>query len=176
MSDLAPALVALDAQLELLGATGSRRIGIEALYTGDGMKPLRLGEVELVRAVIVPPPPLRSGWGFHKSTVRGGLEFGMAVMAVTLRLADDGTCAGVRIGIGAVRERPVRPSAAERLLVGAALDDERLARAGAEAAKEVNPLPHHGFTKRGLMDNIRVHLKRTLARARDRARANQPCA
>jgi CO/xanthine dehydrogenase FAD-binding subunit len=171
MSDVAPALIAQGAQLEILGPGGARRIDVEALYSGDGMTPIRLGEAELIRAVIVPAPPPRSGWGFHKSTVRGGLEFGMAVMAVVLRLADDGTCADARISIGAVRERPVRSLAAERELVGATLDENRLARAAGEAAREVSPLPHHGFTKRALVDNMRVHLKRTLALALERASA-----
>ena len=175
MSDVAPALIALDARLELLGPTGVRQIAPEALYTGDGLKPLRLGDAELVRAAIVPASPPRSGWGFHKSTVRGGLEFGMAVMAVTVRLAADGRCVEARIGIGAVRERPLRAVAAERLLSGAMPDDECLARVAAEAARELNPLPHHGFSKRCLVDNIRVHLRRTLAHAVDRAQGGHGC-
>lgn len=172
MSDVAPALIALGAELEILGAAGSRRVETEALFTGDGLQPHALDAAELIRAVIVPPAAPRTGWAFHKSTVRGGLEFGMAVLAVTLALAEDGrTCAGARIAIGAVRERPIRPVDAERALVGAALDEARLAAAAAAAAKEANPLPHHGFTKLHLMDNIRVHLRRALGRALERARA-----
>jgi len=171
MSDIAPALIALDAQLEILGEAGSRRIRVEELYTGNGLKPLRLGHAELLRAVFIPPAPRGYTWGYHKSTVRGGLEFGMAVIAVALQLAQDGkTCTDARIVIGAVREGPVRAAAAERSLKGAALDEERLAQAAAKASKEITPLPHHGFTKRHLMDNIRVYLRRTLVRALERAR------
>lgn len=171
MSDIAPALIALDAQVEILGESGSRRIRVEELYTGNGLAPLKLGHAELLRAVFIPPEPRGFGWGFHKSTVRGGLEFGMAVIALALQLAEDGkTCADARIVIGAVREGPVRATRAERSLKGAVLDEERLAQAAAEASKEVNPLPHHGFTKRHLMDNIRVYLRRTLAQALERAR------
>ena len=81
MSDIAPALIALDAQVEILGESGSRRIRVEELYTGNGLAPLKLGHAELLRAVFIPPAPRGFGWGFHKSTVRGGLEFGMAVIA-----------------------------------------------------------------------------------------------
>ena len=171
MSDIAPALIALDAQVEILGESGSRRIRVEELYTGNGLKPLKLGHAELLRAVFVPPAPRGFSWGFHKSTVRGGLEFGMAVIAVALQLAEDGkTCADARMVIGAVREGPVRAVRAERSLKGAMLDEARLAQAAADASKEINPLPHHGFTKRHLMDNIRVYLRRTLTRALERAR------
>ena len=172
MSDIAPALIALDAQVEILGETGSRCIRVEELYTGNGLEPLRLGHAELLRAVVIPPSPRGFGWGFHKSTVRGGLEFGMAVIAVSLQLAQDGkTCTDARMVIGAVREGPARPAAAERSLKGAVLDEARLAQAAAEASKEINPLPHHGFTKRHLIDNIRVYLRRTLAQAMERARS-----
>ena len=166
MSDIAPALIALDAEVEILGAAGSRRIRVEALYTGNGLTPFTLGQAELLRAVFIPPTPTGFGWGFRKSTVRGGLEFGMAVIALALRLAPDGkTCADARIVIGAVREGPVRPTAAERSLEGAELDEKRLAEAAAAAAKEVSALPHHGFSKRHVTDNIRVYLRRTLAQA-----------
>ncbi|MDP2640865.1 MAG: hypothetical protein Q8Q16_09405, partial [Betaproteobacteria bacterium] len=105
-------------------------------------------------------------------TVRGGLEFGMAVIAVALQIAEDGmTCADARIVIGAVREAPVRLAAAERSLKGVVLDEKRLAQVDAEASREANPLPHHGFTKRHLMDNIRVYLRRTMAQAIGRARS-----
>lgn len=177
MSDIAPALIALDAQVEILGQTGSRRISVEDLFTGNGLGPLNLGPAELLRAVIVPPAPPGLTWGFHKSTVRGGLEFGMAVIAVALKLAQDGkTCTDARIVIGAVREGPARLAAAERSLEGTVLDDARLAQIAAEASKEVNPLPHHGFSKRHLMDNIRVYLQRTLAQAVERGRGAQPSA
>lgn len=171
MSDIAPALVALDASVEILGEYGSRGAGIDELFSGDGLRPLRLGPAELVRSVTIPGAGPRSGWGFHKSSVRGGLEFGMAVCAVSLRMAEDGrTCRQARIALGAVRERPVRAQEAEHLLLGAALDPARLAEAAAAAVKEVNPLPHHGFTKRHLMDNLRVYLRRVLEEALGRAR------
>ena len=171
MSDIAPALIALNAQLEILGETGTRRTDVEALFTGNGLKPLALSQAELLRAVLIPAAAPGFTWGFHKSTVRGGLEFGMAVLAVALQLAENGrTCTDARIVVGAVREGPVRPVAVERSLIGKTLDEERMEQAAADTSRVVNPLPHHGFSKRHLMDNIRVHLRRTLAQALQRAR------
>ncbi len=171
MSDLAPALLALGASIELLGERGPRRLAMEELFSGNGLRPLTLGPCELVRAVTIPPRPARSGWGFHKSTVRGGLEFGMAVCAVFLRLRADGkTCDEARIALGAIRERPLRAHKAEQLLVGCVLDRAALGRAAAEAAKEANPLPHHGFSKRILADNLQVYVRRTLEQALERTK------
>ena len=81
IGDTPPALIALDAEAEILGQAGHRRMPVAALYSNDGMRPLVLGHAEIISAIIVPPPPPRSGWGYHKSTVRGGLEFAMVVMA-----------------------------------------------------------------------------------------------
>ena len=166
MSDVAPALIALGAEVETIDEDGGRRLSLEDLYTGSGLNPLNLRHGEIISAVIVPPPPAGLGCGYHKSARRGGLEFAMAVMAATLRIAPDGrTCADARIVIGAVRERPVRAAAAERALVGAALDGAGIAAAVAAALDELNPLPHHGFTKSYIIDNIRVYLRRVLVRA-----------
>jgi 4-hydroxybenzoyl-CoA reductase subunit beta len=171
MSDTAPALIALGAELEILGEQGTRRIPVEQLYTGSGLKPLSLGESELIRAVIVPPQPRQFGWGYHKSARRGGLEFGMAVIAATLQLGSDHkTCTGTRIAMGAIRERPVRAFATERSLAGCVLDEQAISQAAESAAQEANPLPHHGFTRNYLRDNIRVHLRRVLTTAAKRAR------
>lgn len=172
MSDIAPALIALDAQVEILGEGGNRLIHVEDLFSGNGLKHLNLGYAELLRAVVIPPTPSGFAWGFHKSTVRGGLEFGMAVIAVALRLEQDGkTCIDARIVVGAVREGPVRALVAEGSLKGAVLSEDLLAQAAATASKEIKPLPHHGFSKRHLMDNINVYLRRTMTQAVERARA-----
>ncbi len=170
MSDIAPALIALDAAIEILGPGGARSLAVEDLFTGDGMRPVGLDRAEIIRAVVIPPPPPRSGWGYHKTTLRGGLEFAIVTMAVTVRLEDDGrTCADVRIAFGAVGEGPLRPVEAEKALVGAGVDDQHLADIAAAAAKEINPLPHHGFTINYLRDNIKIHLRRALVAAVERA-------
>ncbi len=167
----APALIALGAEIETVGDKGGRRLAVEDLFTGNGLEPLSLDKDEIICAIIVPPRPSGFGWGYHKSTRRGGLEFAKAVIAVTLCVAaDHRTCRDARIIIGAVRERPVRAVAAEQVLAGTTLDDASVAAAIAAAVEEINPLPHHGFTKSYIVDNIRVYLRRVLTRAARNAR------
>jgi 4-hydroxybenzoyl-CoA reductase subunit beta len=170
MSDLAPALIALRADVEILGEGGLRRITAQALFSGDALQPLTLLPGEVIVSVVVPPATPAFGWGYHKSTIRGGLEFAMANMAVTLRLEPDGkTCAAARIVVGAVSEGPLRALAAEQALVGQVLDVPRLQKAADAAVQEINPLPHHGFTRSYLTDNIQVYLRRILIAAFERA-------
>jgi 4-hydroxybenzoyl-CoA reductase subunit beta len=170
MSDIAPALIALGAELETVDESGGRRLAVEDLFTGSGLHPVTLKEGEIIHAIVAPPQPPGFGWGYHKCARRGGLEFALAVAAVAICLAADReSCTDARIVIGAVRERPVRAAAAERALVGSAIDPARLAAVAAIAAEEAKPLPHHGFTKSFIVDNLRVHLRRALARAVERA-------
>jgi 4-hydroxybenzoyl-CoA reductase beta subunit len=170
MSDIAPALIAQEAEIEILGEAGIRRIRAEALFSGNALNPLTLARAEIIRSIVVPPPPPYFGWGYHKSTIRGGLEFAMANMAVALHLEADGkTCASAKVVVGAVSEGPLQASVAVQALVGQVLDVQRLSKAADDASAEINPLPHHGLTRSYLKENIRVHLRRTFTAAFDRA-------
>lgn len=170
MSDTAPALIALGAELDIVGPGGGRRLPVEQFFTGNGMQPLALEPSEIIRAIDLPAARPNSGWGFHKATVRGGLEFAMVVMATVLNLRGDGeTCAEARIVVGAVAEGPARSAAAEAMLQNSRLDDETLTQAAAAAATDIRVLPHHGFSKSHLVDTIKVRLRRILAEARARA-------
>ncbi len=166
MSDVAPALIALDAEVETVGGKGARRLSVEALFTGSGLTPLGIDRDEIISAVVVPPQPGGARFGYHKSARRGGLEFAMAVIAARLRIAEDGkSCMNARIAMGAVRERPLRMPAAERMLSGAVLNEASIGAAVAAALDELKPLPHHGYIKSDIVDNVRVYLRRVLERA-----------
>ncbi len=175
MSDVAPALIALNAQLETISADGGRRLPVENMFTGDGMHPIGLEPTEIISAVVTPPLPSNFGWDYYKSSRRGGFEFGIAVIAITLSLnSDRKTCSTARIVIGAVRERPIRAIKAEQAFVGQSIDDKLIATTASAAIDEVNPLPHHGFTRSFIIDNARVYLRRALTRAVERAREPSP--
>lgn len=170
MSDIAPALIALNAELVTVRSAGGRRLAVEDLYSGDGMRPIRLEPDEVICEVVTPPLPKNFGWGYHKSSRRGGFEYGMAVVAIALSLAASlQTCAEARIVIGAIRERPVRAREAERVLIGQHINDALIASTVATAIEEAKPLQHHGFTRSYLIDNMRVYLRRVLVRALERA-------
>jgi len=172
MSDIAPALIALRADLEILSTQGSRLISVEDFYTGDGMVPTVLGDAELISAVVLPPNPPRSGWGYHKSTIRGGLEFAMVVVAVWLTLKEGTeTCDDIRISIGAVSEGPARALAGEEILRGEKVDEALIERAASAAIQDTKFLPHHNFAVEYLKQNAQIYLRRVLAQAFGRAKS-----
>lgn len=174
MSDIAPALIALQADLEITGVDGTRRLPVQEFYTGNGMVPNVLGAGELISAVFVPPAPPRSGWGYHKSTIRGGLEFAMVVVAVWMTLKDDEeTCDDVRITIGAVSEGPSRAVTGEDVLRGQPVTEARIAEAADHAVQNTRFLPHHNFSVEYLKQNAQIYLRRVLGEALARAKGRK---
>lgn len=172
MSDIAPALIALQADLELMAVDSTRRVSVEEFYTGDGMVPNVLGASELISAVVVPSALPRAGWGYHKSTIRGGLEFAMVVVAVWLTLKEDGeTCDDVRISVGAVSEGPTRAVTSEDILRGNKVGEDLIAQAASVAVQDTRFLPHHNFSVEYLKQNAQVYLCRVLTEALARAKS-----
>jgi len=95
-SDLAPALVALGAQVTVAG-TSPTTIALEELYSDDGIEPFRLGGGVLTQ-IHVPDRGLRSA--YRKLRMRGGFDF----PEVGLALSVGGTHAqmDVRVAVSGV--------------------------------------------------------------------------
>src|SRR5271166_267023 len=71
--DLAPALLVLGAEIDIVGARDERRIPLSELYVEDGKAHLALGHGELIVAVRVPNEPLSSAYA--KARTRGAIDF-----------------------------------------------------------------------------------------------------
>jgi xanthine dehydrogenase YagS FAD-binding subunit len=133
--DLAPALVALDASVELLSARGRRRLPLQELHRLPGSTPhleTVLAPDELIVGIRVPVRPWTRRSLFVKIRDRQSYEFALASAAVALDLVQ-GEVRQARIALGGVASKPWRAREAEALLEGKALDASR-ARAAAEAA------------------------------------------
>lgn len=122
--DVAPALLALDAEVDIVGTNGRRTLALAEFYHDDGMRWLALDRGELLAAVRVPLVP---GWssGYEKLRIRGAIDFPLSGVAVAL--ARDGErLAGLRIACTGVSSRPERIEGLDAL-VGQPLDDAALA-------------------------------------------------
>ena len=101
--DLAPALLALGATIEIAGPAGRRHAPLGDLYAEDGLAHLALADDELVIAVYLPADPLPSAYA--KVRVRGAIDYPLAGVAVALRAAD-GVLAALRIALTGTNSRP----------------------------------------------------------------------
>jgi CO/xanthine dehydrogenase FAD-binding subunit len=165
-ADTVPALICLDAKVEVQSDTKSRQLPVEELYTGDPLSPIALSEGELVSTVIVPNVAALRGSGFAKFSLRGGMEFGAVTIAVLLDKADDGTtCGGARIAVGSVSAKPVRAVKAEKALIGEKPSEKLIREVAKKIATEVRPVMHHGYSTPFLRECLEVQALRTLTQA-----------
>jgi 4-hydroxybenzoyl-CoA reductase subunit beta len=122
--DLAPALMVLGADVDILGPTGPRRIPVQNLYRDDGMNWLTLAADELLVAVRVPFDDTRSS-AYQKLRVRGSIDFALAGVAVSLRRERD-ALVDLRIACTGVTSAPLLIDGLEEL-AGKPLDEAGIA-------------------------------------------------
>jgi len=169
MSDTAPALSCLGARLQIAGSDGDSTLDFGDLYSGDPIKPLTIKPHEIVSGIIVPPAGGPRGWAFSKLTLREGIEFGALSVAVILESENDlRTCSRARITVGSVSSAPVRGMKGEALLKGKKFSLQLLAEAARQVAREVNVIPHHGYSKSYLVEALGVEIRNALNRAVDK--------
>ena len=168
-SDMAVALAALDAEVEVAGTGGSRRVPVTAFYRAPGQTPhleTVLEPGELVTAVVV--PPLREGArsGYRKVRDRASYAFALVSVAAVLHI-EDGHITTARVALGGVAPRPWRAVAAESLLVGRAPTDDTFAAAASAELSAAAPLADNGF-KVGLSERTIVATLRRLTEEQTR--------
>lgn len=114
--DLAPALLVLDAEVEIAGPGGRGSMPLSELYTGDGRDYLALGKEDMVCAVTARATPgLKSG--YDKIRVRRSIEFPLAGVAVALA-RDGDRLTDLRVAITGTNPRPVLLEGTEALCGG----------------------------------------------------------
>ena len=126
-SDMAVALVALDAQVETLSPSGdARRFVVDELHRLPGETPhleTHLVPGELITAVVLPPPP-QGGQVYRKARDRASYAGGLASVAV----------AGGRVALGMVAHKPWHAADAEAALAGGATAEEAISAELAQAS------------------------------------------
>jgi len=165
-ADMAPPLMALEAEAVIAGPRGRRQVPIATFFTG--VRRTVLAPDELLVELLVPAPGPRSGGQYLRHTPRRELDIAVVGVASQLTLAD-GVCRKARIALAAVAPTPIRASAAEQALEGQPVTAQLIARAAQLAAEAARPISD----QRGSAD-FRRHLvsvltRRTLTTALERA-------
>jgi N-methylhydantoinase B len=123
-ADGVPPLLALDAEVELASATGSRRLPLADFILGNRRTTLRPDE--LMVAIHVPQPADSERSLFLKLGARTYLVISIASVAVNLDCDDAGRITRARIAVGACSAAPQRLSELEtRLRVLRIADESR---------------------------------------------------
>jgi len=141
--DTPPALLCLNAEIEIASPAGIRRVALTDFYTG-------LGD------------------DYRKLRVRGSIDYPLAGVAVVIKRTSNGNGTHVsdaHIGITAVNPAPLLVKGASELLAGQILNEELAAAAGDLAARAAKPLTTSALTPEYRREMIRVFTKRAVLAA-----------
>src|SRR5678815_1846391 len=145
--DWAVALVAFDAQVDVVGTKGPRTIPLEQLHREPGTTPhleTVLTPDELILRIRVPVTPLGRASTYHKIRDRESYAFALASAAVALQMEGE-TVREARVAIGGLATRPWRAREAERVVVGRSLTPQAARAAGDAALQDAKATRENRF-------------------------------
>ncbi|WP_366657036.1 xanthine dehydrogenase family protein subunit M [Fodinicurvata sp. EGI_FJ10296] len=135
-SDLAVALVALDAEI-LVSSGTERSIKVEDLYRLPGETPhvdTVLDPGEIITAIVIPASATKLRSRYFKVRDRASFEWALASAAVAIDVDPDGRVQDLRIAVGGVATKPWRLRNVEAALANRVLDAEAIFEARGLAA------------------------------------------
>lgn len=136
-ADLAPPLIALDAQAVILGPKGERQIPLAAMFQGPGITTLDHGDI--LTGLLIPLPHRDKRFIYLKHGTRRAMDIAVVGVAVGL-LRKDQVCQEADIVLGAVAPIPLQAGAASRQLMDGGLTEKNIERAADIAATEATPI------------------------------------
>jgi 4-hydroxybenzoyl-CoA reductase subunit beta len=162
--DTPPALLCLNAELEIASPNGKRRIPLQEFYTGDGENYRKLLPNELVTRVFLPAESADYRGIYRKLRVRGSIDYPLAGVAVVMKRSK-GHVTDARIAMTGVNPAPVLVEEAGKMLVGRMVDEALAEAAGDIAARTAKPLTTSALTPEYRREMIRVFTKRAVLAA-----------
>jgi xanthine dehydrogenase YagS FAD-binding subunit len=146
-SDMAVAMVALDAVVRTQGPDSGRTIPLTELHRLPGEQPQRdtvLEHGELITAIDVPPLGFAANSRYRKVRDRASYAFALVSLAAALDVVD-GAVRDVRIALGGVAHKPWRATTAEEVLRGAPATEDSFRSAAEAELADARPLAGNAF-------------------------------
>lgn len=158
-SDLPAVILALGAELVILGKDGVRTVPVEEFFRG--VFETAVGPAELLTEIRVPKLGAWTGWSYLKFA-RRAQDWATVGVAAIVRNGDDGPVEAARIALVNMGPTPLRAAAAERALVAGDSD------AGAYAAEGAEPPTDVAASAEYRTHLAQVLTRRAIAQALDR--------
>ena len=147
-SDIAPALVALGAEVTILGASGERTVPMEDFFILPTVaNPFReniLASNEIITRIRVPKPDTNTTSFYLKLHERGSFDFALVSVAGVFQIQGK-KCQQLSLVLGGVAPTPWRSSEAEQVLRGQVISETLAQRAGEAAVKNADPMSDNGY-------------------------------
>lgn len=160
--DSGPTLLALDAEVRILGRQGLRTSSLSDFFVAP--RKTSLNPDELLLEIIIPKKSLRKPASFIKFGLRKGQALAL-VNAASALWVDKNKFKDVRIALGAVAPVVIRATRAEAVLEGQTVSKELIFEAAKIAVGEAKPINDFRASKNYRNDLIEVGARRTLQSA-----------
>jgi xanthine dehydrogenase YagS FAD-binding subunit len=164
-SDLAPALIALDAEVELASSLGRRTVPLRSFFvtpSGRQRKEHAIRRGELITSVKIAESALERRGTFLKAMDRKAWSFALVSVAAAARIKD-GKARDVRVVLGGVAPSPWSVTAAHKQLEGSPLDDNACLAAADTILAGAEPLRDNGYKVTLARELIRRALRSLIA-------------
>jgi 4-hydroxybenzoyl-CoA reductase subunit beta len=162
--DTPPALLCLNAEVEIAGPSGLRRMPLSEFYTGVGDAFSKLQPNELLTRVFLPEASANYQGVYRKLRIRGSIDYPLAGVAVALKRTN-GRVSDGRLAVTAVNPAPLLVKGASEMLAGKVIDEALASAVGDLAAQTAKPLTTSALTPEYRREMIRVFAKRALLAA-----------
>src|SRR5713101_3896179 len=160
-SDSAPVALALNAQVMLHGAEGTRRIPAAGLYKDDGIDYTTKRRDEVITAIHLPSVNGKMTSAYWKLRRRPSFDFPILGVAVAITW-DDGVVSEARGALGAVGSHPVDITPFLKPLNGQRPDDDLVAQVAEAADKPSRPLDNTDLSHYWRKRMTKVYIERAL--------------
>ena len=160
-ADTAPPLIVFDAQIEIVNSKGIKKISINDFFTGYKKTILQTGDI--VKSIILPCPPPKTGSAFDRIT-RTASDLSQANASVLITMCN-GICRDLRIALGAVNVIPVRAIKSENVLRGKKINENLIKEAANIVTGEISPIDDVRSSAEYRRDVAIILVKRALLKA-----------
>lgn len=162
--DCGSILLAMKAQVKIVGPEGERTVGMDDFWTGfKRIAPDKL-KGELVTEIFIPELKSGEGSAYFKHSVRKAMDLAIVGVAAWVKL-EGKTVADCRIAVAGGDVTIVRAKAAEQMIISRELTDELVEAVAVQAADEMHPRSSLRASAEYRHDMIRVYTKRAINKA-----------
>ena len=154
-SDTAPPLVALDAEMVIAGADGTRTVPAQDFFIGPAIDIERMTVLEpgeILTTIRIPNTFANASFYFEKVADRNAWDFPLVNVAAAIK-EEAGVISDIRIACAGVECVPKRLTVVEEVVKGSPRDEETATLAGQSAVRGATPLNYNHF-KIPLMENL----------------------
>jgi CO/xanthine dehydrogenase FAD-binding subunit len=156
-AEVVPPLMSLEAEAKITTAVGEKTVAVEDLHK-------ELKGIEVVNEIRVPTPALGTRGAYKKYTIREGIDYATACVAVVVS-STKGTCRDIKIAFGGEAISPARAKRAEEMVRGQRVTDGVIAGAAQAVAEDAQVISDIYFSAEYKKELLKVLVRRAIKQA-----------